>query len=84
MFATIFIEFVKFIVFCLEMGSGGGIIMSSIQTKTKNIRCPNCTNKMIANEHTNGALSGKCNVCKAIIYSKQHSSKERLIRIINT
>lgn len=50
----------------------------------RTIRCPNCANKMVAQEHPNGALSGKCNACKSVIYSKQHNPKERLIRIINT
>lgn len=51
--------------------------------KNKQIRCPNCSNFMKATVNPNGALTGNCNACHCIIYSKQHNPRERLIRIVS-
>ena len=48
------------------------------------MRCPNCHNKMSGKRHENNAVSGTCPVCKSAIYSKQHTPKEKLIRIVQT
>ena len=61
------------------MGEGGKIVDISVI-----MRCPNCHNKMSAKRHGNGAVSGTCPVCKSVIYSKQHTPKEKLIRIVQT
>lgn len=47
------------------------------------MRCPDCENYMKVIVHKNGAMTAKCNVCKAVVYSKQHSVNERLIRVIS-
>ena len=46
------------------------------------MKCPECLNILNAIKHENGSISGKCPVCKIVFFSKQHSPKERLIRII--
>ena len=50
--------------------------------KTLHRKCPNCLNVMIFTVHNNKCLSGRCPVCKSKIFSREHSSKERLIRIV--
>lgn len=45
------------------------------------IKCPNCLNKMPAVKSKDGSLKGNCPVCKATIFSKEHT-KETLIRIV--
>lgn len=52
--------------------------------KTLKMKCHNCLNIMVYNVHDNDCLSGQCPVCKAKIFSRQHSPKERLIRIVKT
>lgn len=46
-----------------------------------NIKCPNCLNKMTATKSRDGSLKGTCPVCRATIFSKEHT-KETLIRIV--
>ncbi len=50
--------------------------------KKKAIRCPQCSNYVNIEQKKNGALCGNCHICKITFYIKQHSEKERLIRII--
>lgn len=50
-------------------------------TKVKTVKCPECLNKMKVNYHKDG-YSGQCPVCKSVICSKQHTPKEKIIRII--
>ena len=61
------------------MGKGGKVVDNIL-----NLRCPNCHNSMTWKQHGNGAMSGTCPVCKSVIYSKQHTPKEKLIRIVKT
>lgn len=49
--------------------------------KTKKVKCPECFNYMILTAHNNG-YSGQCSVCRSVIFSKQHTPKEKLIKII--
>ncbi|MBR1925885.1 MAG: hypothetical protein IJ837_03410 [Clostridia bacterium] len=43
-------------------------------------KCPVCSNFMKMFLH-NSSISGQCPVCKAVICSKQISSKEKLLKI---
>ena len=55
---------------------------NSNSNKKVRMRCIECSNYISATVHPNGGMSAKCPVCKAVMYSKQHSVNERLIRII--
>lgn len=46
------------------------------------IHCPECLNYMKVKRAENGSYSGKCPVCKASVFSKKHSDRERHIKII--
>ena len=46
------------------------------------MRCPDCLNYMSANRDEKGHLQGTCPVCKARVYSKQHSVDVRYIKIV--
>lgn len=50
--------------------------------KTKRMKCYECLNYLTATVHENGGISGTCPVCKATFFAKEHSNKEKLIRII--
>ena len=50
--------------------------------KTITVRCPDCLNYMKVKQTVNGSYSGKCPVCKASVFSKKHSDRERHIRIV--
>ena len=50
--------------------------------KAITMKCPECLNFMTAYIHDNGGLKGNCSVCKATVFTKQHSDNEKLIRII--
>ena len=56
--------------------------MKSLPNKEKTIKCPQCLNYMKVSECNNGAYKGMCSVCKSIIYSREHSKKETLLKII--
>ena len=56
--------------------------MNKLQEKPKVIRCPNCFNFMNVKTYKNGAYKGICPVCKTVVYSREHSQKETLMRII--
>ena len=56
--------------------------MNSSNSKMIRMRCIECSNFIMATVHPNGGMSAKCNFCKAVMYSKEHSVKERIIRII--
>lgn len=49
---------------------------------TKLMRCPECLNYMTYTVNEKGCLCGTCTVCHSRVSTKQHSSKERLIRVI--
>ena len=51
-------------------------------TKETTIRCPECLNYMKVKRAENGSYSGKCPVCKASVFSKNHSDRERHIKIV--
>ena len=51
-------------------------------TKATTIRCPECLNYMKVKRVEKGSYSGKCPVCKASVFSKKHSDRERHIKII--
>ena len=46
------------------------------------IHCPECLNYMKVKRAENGSYSGKCPVCKASVFSKKHSDRERHIKIV--
>ena len=50
--------------------------------KTKKIKCPECLNFIIADIRENKDMYAFCSLCKATIIEKQHSDKEKLIRIV--
>ena len=50
--------------------------------KKVRMRCPECLNFMNAIVCDNGAMKGICHICKSTIFSKQHSVKEKHIKII--
>ena len=58
------------------------VVMSEI-ISTKRIKCPQCLNYMIAKRCKDGIYKGCCPVCKATITTKQTSSKEITIKILN-
>ena len=41
-----------------------------------------CFNFMNVKTYKNGAYKGICPVCKTVVYSREHSQKETLMRII--
>lgn len=50
--------------------------------KKKRIRCLHCSNFMTVRVYEDGSSSGKCPVCKSLIFSKQHSPKEEHYRVV--
>ena len=56
--------------------------MTNQVTQEKTMRCPECLNFMKVKMCKAGTYSGKCPVCKASVFSKQHSAKERHIKIV--
>ena len=50
--------------------------------KIVSVRCPDCLNYMKAKQTVNGSYSGRCSVCKAAVFSKKRSGRERYIRIV--
>ena len=56
--------------------------VASTQQKKTRVRCPNCLNYMSVSAQPNGSYSGICPVCKAKIFSKEYSPKERHIKIV--
>lgn len=58
------------------------IMNATLPKTTQKTRCPECSNYVSVKVHDNGATSGTCPICKATFYSKWHSPKERLIRVI--
>ncbi|MGN1201345.1 MAG: hypothetical protein ACI4R8_03725 [Candidatus Caccovivens sp.] len=55
---------------------------SALSQKNVRIKCPACHNYMDAVALNDGSTKGQCGVCKCVIFSKQHTPKEQLIRII--
>ena len=56
--------------------------MQNQPAKTITMKCYECLNFMTAKVHDNGGVSGVCPVCKTVFFAKQHSPKEKHIRII--
>lgn len=52
------------------------------KVSTKRTKCPECGNYMTVSLHNNGSESGKCPVCKSVIYKKQPRPKEKIIKIV--
>lgn len=50
--------------------------------KTKKIKCPECLNFIIAEVRENKDMYALCPSCNSTIIAKQHSDKEKLIRIV--
>lgn len=50
--------------------------------KTLKMKCPECLNYIIADIRENNDLYAYCPLCHATIIEKQHSDKEKLIRIL--
>ena len=48
----------------------------------KKMKCPQCSNYVEVTPHSKGGVSGTCPICKVTFYSKEHSPKETLIKII--
>ncbi len=44
--------------------------------------CPNCGRKVIGYKGDDGGVRIKCQTCKAVIFSKQHSSRETYLKIV--
>ncbi|MGN0961382.1 MAG: hypothetical protein ACI4PF_04195 [Christensenellales bacterium] len=49
--------------------------------KTKRAKCLQCGNYMTIYINDNGSESGKCPSCKAVIYSRQRTLNEKIIKI---
>ena len=56
--------------------------MQTQPAKTIRMKCYECLNYLTANVHENGGISGTCPVCKTTFFAKQHSCKEKHIRIV--
>ena len=56
--------------------------MNKSDFKKIRFRCPECSNFMQATKSANGSASGQCPTCKSVVVTKQHSAKEKHIRII--
>ena len=56
--------------------------MKAFTKKEKTIKCPQCLNYMKVSKCNNGAYKGICSVCKSIIFSREHSENETLLKII--
>ncbi len=46
------------------------------------MKCPQCSNYVEITPHPKGGVSGNCPICNVTFYSKEHSPRERLIKII--
>lgn len=57
---------------------------TTLTVKTVSVRCPECLNYMKVKAAKNGNYSGKCPVCHSSVFSKQHSERERHIKIIRS
>lgn len=56
---------------------------SEVLPKAKRMmRCPQCGNYVVVTPRNKGGVFGNCPVCKVTFFSKEHSPKERLIKII--
>ena len=58
--------------------------LSQTIQKTKRIVCPECSNYILGMIQSNGAIAGKCNICKSVVSSKQCSPRETHIKIIKS
>ena len=55
---------------------------ATLSKPKQKMKCPQCFNYVEVIPHKNGGVSGNCPICKVTFYSKEHSPKERLIKII--
>ena len=53
-----------------------------MEQKTKVVKCPECSNYMRVTIGDNGETKGLCKKCNSYITVKNHSVRERLIRIV--
>lgn len=56
--------------------------MKAFTKKEKTIKRPQCLNYMKVSNCNNGAYKGICSVCKSIIFCREHSENETLLKII--
>ena len=56
-----------------------GVIL--MELNTKRMRCPECLNYMTFTVNDKGSMLGTCTVCHCKVSSRQHSPKEKRIRI---
>ncbi len=52
-----------------------------MELNTKRMRCPECLNYMTFTVNDKGSMLGTCTVCHCKVSSRQHSPKEKRIRI---
>ena len=52
------------------------------QKSIETIHCPECMNFMRIRQTENGSYSVHCPVCRASVFSKQRSERERHIKIV--
>ncbi len=57
-------------------------MLSTKSVCAKRIKCLECLNYMNMDEQANGSAIGRCPICHSLIIFKQHSEKERRIRIV--
>ena len=68
---------------CVSLGKEVEIVENSnSQQKKIRIRCVECLNYIDAILCVNGGIRANCPICKSIIFTKQHSDKEKHIRVI--
>lgn len=73
----------QFLPLIVLQGKGGIIVeKANVTTKTVTIKCPECLNTMTVKATEKGNYSGKCHVCHSLVFSRQHSAKERHIKIV--
>ena len=73
----------QFLPLIVLQGKGGmKVETSTVAVKTVTIKCPECLNSMKVKAAEKGNYSGKCPVCQSLVFSKQHSAKERHIKIV--
>lgn len=58
--------------------------LSQTVQKKKRIVCPECSNYILGIVQPNGAVAGKCNICKSVVSSRQCNSRETHIKIIKS
>ena len=54
----------------------------SISKSNLRIICPECSNYFVGTSQKDGLVVGQCPICKAIVSSKQCSTKVKQIKVI--